>query len=159
MDINNSEQLREVASRVSEGLMEKGFKGNTQVKGIADPEAELEVTFFRDDGFRKVVAVGARAVERNSPAELAVVCARLIAEATVEWRVARVICEQLGVQTVDVTPQANLVDDLGTDSLDRVELVMALEEEFECEIPDEDAEKTETVQDAIDLVKRFARGA
>lgn len=78
---------------------------------------------------------------------------------TVEQRVERVLCEQLGVKPADVTPTASIVDDLGADSLDRVELVMALEEEFECEIQDDAGERVATVQDAIDLAKRFARNA
>ena len=62
------------------------------------------------------------------------------------------IAEQLGVNEADIKNESNFVDDLGADSLDTVELVMALEEEFECEIPDEDAEKITTVQQAIDYV-------
>ena len=64
----------------------------------------------------------------------------------IEDRVKKIIVEQLGVKEEDVTPNASFVDDLGADSLDTVELVMALEEEFETEIPDEDAEKITTVQ-------------
>lgn len=71
---------------------------------------------------------------------------------TTEERVKKIITEQLGVKEEQVTPEASFVDDLGADSLDTVELVMALEEEFECEIPDEDAEKITTVQQAIDYV-------
>lgn len=69
---------------------------------------------------------------------------------TIEERVKKIIMEQLDVKEEDVTSDASFVDDLGADSLDTVELVMALEEEFECEIPDEDAEKITTVQAAID---------
>jgi acyl carrier protein len=71
---------------------------------------------------------------------------------SIEERVKKIVCEQLGAKEEDVTPQASFVDDLGADSLDTVELVMALEEEFETEIPDEEAEKLATVQDAIDYV-------
>ncbi|MCH8551022.1 acyl carrier protein [Natronospirillum operosum] len=71
---------------------------------------------------------------------------------TVEERVKKIVCEQLGAKEEDVTPQASFVDDLGADSLDTVELVMALEEEFETEIPDEEAEKLTSVQDAIDYI-------
>jgi len=71
---------------------------------------------------------------------------------SVEERVKKIVCEQLGAKEEDVVPQASFVDDLGADSLDTVELVMALEEEFETEIPDEEAEKLATVQDAIDYV-------
>ena len=67
-------------------------------------------------------------------------------------QVKKIIVEQLGVDEEEVTPDASFVDDLGADSLDTVELVMALEEEFECEIPDEEAEKITTVQQAIDYV-------
>ena len=71
---------------------------------------------------------------------------------TVEERVKKLICEQLGVKEEEVKDDASFVDDLGADSLDTVELVMALEEEFETEIPDEEAEKITTVQNAIDFV-------
>ena len=68
-------------------------------------------------------------------------------------RVKKIIVDQLGVEEELVTPDASFVDDLGADSLDTVELVMALEEEFECEIPDEEAEKITTVQQASDYIK------
>ena len=71
---------------------------------------------------------------------------------SVEERVKKIVCEQLGAKEEDVVPSASFVDDLGADSLDTVELVMALEEEFETEIPDEEAEKLASVQDAIDYV-------
>ena len=67
-------------------------------------------------------------------------------------RVKKIVIEQLGVKEDEVTNNASFVDDLGADSLDTVELVMALEEEFEIEIPDEDAEKITTVQQAIDYI-------
>lgn len=72
---------------------------------------------------------------------------------TIEERVKKIVAEQLGVKEEEITPEASFVDDLGADSLDTVELVMALEEEFEIEIPDEEAEKIETIQDAIDYIK------
>ena len=72
--------------------------------------------------------------------------------ASVEERVTRLVCDKLGVRKEDVTPEASFVEDLGADSLDTVELVMALEEEFNCEIPDEEAEKITTVQQAIDYI-------
>lgn len=71
---------------------------------------------------------------------------------SIEERVKKIIVEQLGVKEEDARNDASFVDDLGADSLDTVELVMALEEEFECEIPDEEAEKITTVQQAIDYV-------
>jgi acyl carrier protein len=71
---------------------------------------------------------------------------------SVEERVKKIVAEQLGVKEEEVTNQASFVDDLGADSLDTVELVMALEEEFETEIPDEEAEKITSVQLAIDYV-------
>jgi acyl carrier protein len=71
---------------------------------------------------------------------------------TVEQQVKAIVAEQLGVKEEEVTADASFVDDLGADSLDTVELVMALEEEFETEIPDEDAEKITTVQQAIDYI-------
>ncbi|AKQ33551.1 acyl carrier protein [Candidatus Coxiella mudrowiae] len=73
--------------------------------------------------------------------------------ATVEERVKKIIIEQLGVKEEEVTNDASFVDDLGADSLDTVELVMALEEQFDTEIPDEEAEKITTVQQAIDYIK------
>ena len=72
--------------------------------------------------------------------------------ATVDERVKKIIAEQLGVEEEEVTLEAHFVEDLGADSLDTVELVMALEEEFEIEIPDEEAEKITTVQQAIDYI-------
>ncbi|MEY8204629.1 MAG: acyl carrier protein [Bermanella sp.] len=71
---------------------------------------------------------------------------------SIEERVKKVVCEQLGAKEEDVKGSSRFVDDLGADSLDTVELVMALEEEFETEIPDEDAEKLTSVQEAIDFV-------
>ncbi|MEW6354496.1 MAG: acyl carrier protein [Pseudomonadota bacterium] len=71
---------------------------------------------------------------------------------TVEERVKKIVVEQLGVKEEEVSNESSFVDDLGADSLDTVELVMALEEEFECEIPDEAAEKITTVQQAIDYI-------
>ncbi|GAB6140219.1 acyl carrier protein [Methylosoma difficile] len=71
----------------------------------------------------------------------------------IEERVKKIVAEQLGVKE-EIANDASFVDDLGADSLDTVELVMALEEEFECEIPDEAAEKITTVQQAIDYVEK-----
>ncbi len=68
-------------------------------------------------------------------------------------RVTKLVCEQLGVKEEEVTPEASFVEDLGADSLDTVELVMALEDEFETEIPDEEAEKITTVKEAIDYIE------
>ncbi|MCL1826368.1 MAG: acyl carrier protein [Betaproteobacteria bacterium] len=70
----------------------------------------------------------------------------------IEQRVKKIVAEQLGVAETEIKNESSFVDDLGADSLDTVELVMALEEEFECEIPDEEAEKITTVQQAIDYV-------
>lgn len=72
---------------------------------------------------------------------------------SIEERVKKIIVEQLGVKEEDVKPEASFVEDLGADSLDTVELVMALEEEFDIEIPDEEAEKITIVQSAIDYVQ------
>ncbi len=71
---------------------------------------------------------------------------------SVEERVKKLICEQLGVKEDEVKDDSSFVEDLGADSLDTVELVMALEEEFETEIPDEEAEKITTVKEAIDYI-------
>ena len=73
---------------------------------------------------------------------------------TIVERVTKLVCEQLGVKEEEVTPEASFVEDLGADSLDTVELVMALEEEFETEIPDEEAEKITTVKEAIISISR-----
>ena len=70
----------------------------------------------------------------------------------VEQRIKKIVAEQLGVNEAEVKSESSFVDDMGADSLDTVELVMALEEEFECEIPDEQAEKINTVQQAIDYI-------
>ncbi len=74
----------------------------------------------------------------------------------IEERVKKIVAEQLGVKEEEVTIEASFIDDLGADSLDTVELVMALEEEFDCEIPDEQAEGITTVQQAIDYVNNNA---
>ena len=71
---------------------------------------------------------------------------------SIEQRVKKIVAEQLGVNEADIKNESTFVDYLGADSLDTVELVMALEEEFECEIPDEEAEKITSVQQAIDYV-------
>ena len=76
-----------------------------------------------------------------------------MSNSNIEESVKKIIVEQLGVKPEDVVPEASFVDDLGADSLDTVELVMALEEGFEIEIPDEEAEKINTVQAAIDYIK------
>lgn len=72
---------------------------------------------------------------------------------SIEEKVKEIICEQLGVDEDEVTPEAKFIEDLGADSLDTVELIMELEEEFGIEIPDEDAEKISTVGDAIQYIK------
>ena len=69
-------------------------------------------------------------------------------------KVIQIVCEQLDVAEGDVVPTASFVDDLGADSLDQVELIMAMEEEFDVSIPDEDAERIATVQDAMDYVNK-----
>ena len=74
--------------------------------------------------------------------------------AEIEEKIKKIICEQLNVSEEDVVPDASFVDDLGADSLDQVELIMAMEEEFELSIPDEEAEKIGTVQDAIDYIEK-----
>lgn len=76
---------------------------------------------------------------------------------TVEEKVKQIIVDQLGVEPSEVTPAASFVDDLGADSLDRVELIMALEETFGVEIPDSDAEKISTVQNAVDYIQKNAK--
>lgn len=72
----------------------------------------------------------------------------------IEEKVKEIVADRLGVDPEEVTPEASFVEDLGADSLDTVELVMALEEEFGIEIPDEDAEKIQTVGDAIDYIQK-----
>jgi acyl carrier protein len=77
--------------------------------------------------------------------------------ALLDEKVKQIIVEQLGVDEAEVTPTAHFIDDLGADSLDIVELVMAFEEAFEIEIPDEDAEKITTVKDAIDYIQSHVK--
>ena len=77
----------------------------------------------------------------------------------VEERVKEIICEQLGVEEDEVTPNAKFIEDLGADSLDTVELVMAFEEEFGCEIPDDAAEQIQTVGDAVKFLEKHANAA
>ena len=81
-----------------------------------------------------------------------------MAEKSIEEKVKDIIVEQLGVNPEQVTPQASFIEDLGADSLDIVELVMAFEEEFSVEVPDEEAEKLHTVQDVIDYIKKKQPG-
>ncbi len=76
---------------------------------------------------------------------------------SIEEKIGRIIVDQLGVEASEVTGSASFVDDLGADSLDRAELVMAFEETFEIEISDQDAEKIVTVQDAIDYVQKYSK--
>ena len=78
--------------------------------------------------------------------------------ATVEEKVKKIICDQLNVPEEEVVLGASFVDDLGADSLDQVELIMAIEEEFDISIPDEDAEKIRTVQDAVSYIKKAIGG-
>jgi acyl carrier protein len=77
----------------------------------------------------------------------------------IEQRVKKIVAEQLGVNESEIKIESSFVDDLGADSLDTVELVMALEEEFECEIPDEEAEKITTVQQAVDYINTHLKKA
>ena len=76
----------------------------------------------------------------------------------IEQRVKKIVAEQLGVNETEIKNESSFVDDLGADSLDTVELVMALEEEFETEIPDEEAEKITTVKQAIDFINAHKKG-
>ena len=78
--------------------------------------------------------------------------------ATAEDRLKKIIAEQLSVSEDEVTPEANFIDDLNADSLDLVELIMSLEEEFNVKISDEDAEKIRTVKDAVDYIEKHAKG-
>jgi acyl carrier protein len=76
---------------------------------------------------------------------------------SVESKVRKIVIDQLGVSEEEITPEASFVDDLGADSLDTVEMVMAFEEEFGVEIPDEDAEKIKLVQDAVSYIDKKAK--
>lgn len=80
-----------------------------------------------------------------------------MSEKTIKDKVRDIIVEQLGVNAEKVTPEASFIEDLGADSLDTVELVMAFEEEFSVEVPDEDAEKLKTVGDVIDYIEENAQ--
>jgi acyl carrier protein len=79
--------------------------------------------------------------------------------ASVEEKVKQIIVEQLGVDEAEVTPNASFIDDLGADSLDTVELVMAFEEAFDIEIPDEEAEKIKSVSDAVGYIEKHQKAA
>jgi acyl carrier protein len=79
--------------------------------------------------------------------------------ASVEEKVKQIIVEQLGVDEAEVTPNASFIDDLGADSLDTVELVMAFEEAFDIEIPDEEAEKIKSVSDAVSYIEKHQKAA
>ena len=76
---------------------------------------------------------------------------------SIEGKIKQIIVDQLGVEPADVTESASFVDDLGADSLDRVELIMAFEEAFDLEIPDGDAERISTVQNVIDYVQKYSK--
>jgi acyl carrier protein len=117
-----------------------------QSRRIYSPLVLVEFAIF------STVAGGACDAIRNQQAT-----ARLLRKGdsmdNIEARVKKIVAEQLGVNESEIKNESSFVDDLGADSLDTVELVMALEEEFECEIPDEEAEKIATVQQAIDYIK------
>jgi acyl carrier protein len=81
-----------------------------------------------------------------------------MADMSVEEKVKQIIVEELGVDEPEVTPNARFIEDLGADSLDTVELVMRFEEEFDIEIPDEDAEKIQSVRDAISYIEQYKKG-
>ncbi len=81
-----------------------------------------------------------------------------MAAETIEARVKEIICEQLGLSEEEVRPEASFIEDLGADSLDIVELVMALEEEYGMEVSDEDAEKIRTVQDLVRYIESHKQG-
>ena len=76
-----------------------------------------------------------------------------MSEKSIQEKVTDIIVEQLGVNPEQVTPNASFIEDLGADSLDTVELIMAFEEEFSVEVPDEDAEKLQTVKDVVDYIE------
>jgi acyl carrier protein len=80
-----------------------------------------------------------------------------MADGTIAERVKQIIVDELGVDEAEVTPNARFIDDLGADSLDTVELVMRFEEEFNVEIPDEDAEKITSVRDAVDYIEKHSK--
>jgi acyl carrier protein len=80
-----------------------------------------------------------------------------MADTTIEEKVKQIIVEELGVDEPEVTANARFIEDLGADSLDTVELVMRFEEEFDIEIPDEDAEKIQSVRDAITYIEQYSQ--
>lgn len=81
----------------------------------------------------------------------------MLSREEIQSRVTKVVSEQLGVEEAKITAEAKFMDDLGADSLDTVELVMALEEEFDCEIPDEEAEKLKSVGEALDYIENIEK--
>ncbi len=82
-----------------------------------------------------------------------------MSEANINTRVVKIVSEQLGIEESKIMPESSFVDDLGADSLDTVELVMAFEEEFDVEIPDEDSRKITTVSDVLDYIKNRVAAA
>ena len=103
----------------------------------------------RSNSFTCVAVPGPLSLARNQ--------AKFMAEKSIEEKVKDIIVEQLGVNPEQVTPTASFIEDLGADSLDIVELVMAFEEEFSVEVPDEDAEKLQTVGDVIKYIEERAK--
>jgi len=118
--------------------------------GVKEEEVTNDASFVDDLGADSLDTVElVMALEEEFETEIPDEDAEKI---TTVQQVKKIVAEQLGVKEEEVTNDASFVDDLGADSLDTVELVMALEEEFETEIPDEDAEKITTVQQAIDYI-------
>src|SRR5215472_4632854 len=105
----------------------------------------------------QIGTIGSTSTSHTKPPAAAGAQRRQNRMASVDERVKQIIVEQLGVDEGEVTPTASFVDDLGADSLDTVELVMAFEEAFGLEIPDEDAEKIATVKDAVDYIQKHGK--
>lgn len=114
--------------------------------------AFLYTTLFMTDCLRQIVYIQHYCLYTTNTIAKASPDRKLNSMSTIEERVKNIIGEQLGVEQEEVTNNASFVEDLGADSLDTVELVMALEAEFDTEIPDEEAEKITTVQAAIDYI-------
>ena len=131
MPANNAQQQRRIAS------------------GMFDPLTSLHL------GFKVGLDTGALALQRPRRVFRLIHCKGALM-ATID-KVKQIIIEQLSVEEGEVTPGASFVDDLGADSLDRVELIMALEEAFDLEIPDEQAETIKTVQNAVDYIEKNSK--
>ena len=131
----------------------KGFEVEQYLSAKEARKLDLFIQYGLAAGFQAVRNAGLEVTDANRERIGVAMGSGIGGLTNIEERVKKIVAEQLGVKEEEVTLEKSFVDDLGADSLDTVELVMALEEEFETEIPDEEAEKITTVQAAVDYVK------